>query len=339
MRVSGSRVLRSFCAAALLLAAFSAPAFAVTMSWSPVGSPGNQADPATGGLYGAVPYFYSIGTYDVTLGQYAAFLNSVATTDPYGVYNSNMLTDFATQGIKQTSLIGGSFSYAVFGNPNMPAFDVTWGDAARFANWMNNGQPHGIGEVAASTEGGSYTLNGHTDDAYLLTVTRNNGATIVLPSASEWHKAAYYDPANATYWAYPTQSNTVPSNIFSPTGTNNANFTDPDGMYYTDPVNLLTPVGAFTDSPGPFGTYDMGGDVNQWNEGNFDPYNSLLRGGSFYNTSGYLSSVALNGAIPSYVFDGLGFRLVSVPEPGCITMFVIGAGALLTWRMGKKRGH
>ena len=32
--------------------------------------------------------------------------------------------------------------------------------------------------------------------------------------------------------------------------------------------NHLTPVGAFSASPGPYGTYDMGGDVYQWNESN-----------------------------------------------------------------------
>ena len=37
---------------------------------------------------------------------------------------------------------------------------------------------------------------------------------------------------------------------------------------YTDPTNYLTPVGAFSASPGPYGTYDMGGDVLQWDEAN-----------------------------------------------------------------------
>ena len=37
---------------------------------------------------------------------------------------------------------------------------------------------------------------------------------------------------------------------------------------YTDPTNYLTPVGVFAGSPGPYGTYDMGGDVFQWNEAN-----------------------------------------------------------------------
>ena len=52
-------------------------------------------------------------------------------------------------------------------------------------------------------------------------------------------------------------SNTAPSNVLSPTGSDNANYNA--GTYnspvYTDPVNYLTPVGTFAASPGPYGTF------------------------------------------------------------------------------------
>ena len=59
----------------------------------PVGNPGNAADPATGSLYGDVNYEYSIGQYEITIGQYTEFLNAVAASDPYGLYNSSMASD------------------------------------------------------------------------------------------------------------------------------------------------------------------------------------------------------------------------------------------------------
>ncbi len=74
-----------FCAASLFALQ---PASAVTIQWSAVGDPGNAADPATGSLYGAVAYNYSIDKYEVTDSQYAAFLNAVAATDTYGLYNA-----------------------------------------------------------------------------------------------------------------------------------------------------------------------------------------------------------------------------------------------------------
>ena len=76
----------------------------------------------------------------------------------------------------------GSYNYSVaYGGSltqaqaaNYPVFDVTWGDAARFCNWLQNGQPTNLGETTGSTETGAYTLNGDTS---VLNETRNSGAT------------------------------------------------------------------------------------------------------------------------------------------------------------------
>ena len=119
--------------------------------------------------------------------------------------------------------------------------------------------------------------------------------------------------------------------MLSATGTNNANFyTSSD----TDPTNLLTPVGAFAGSPGPFGTFDMGGDLFQWNEANYDNLNEYrgLRGGGWVLNSSYLeSSNRVYGDDPTDETSSVGFRVASVPEPGSIILVVGGAIAVLIW--------
>ncbi|MEN9666381.1 MAG: hypothetical protein RLZZ326_2744, partial [Planctomycetota bacterium] len=66
-----------------------APARAgITYQQVTVGNAGNAGD--TGGTgNGAVAYDYQIGKYDVTIGQYTAFLNAVAATDTNSLYNSS----------------------------------------------------------------------------------------------------------------------------------------------------------------------------------------------------------------------------------------------------------
>ncbi len=59
----------------------------ITIPTVPIGNPGNAPD-FTG--YGSVAYEYNIGANEVTIGQYAAFLNAVAATDTFGLYNGNM---------------------------------------------------------------------------------------------------------------------------------------------------------------------------------------------------------------------------------------------------------
>ena len=137
---------------------------AVTISTVPVGNAGNPADTevmsdgTTG--YGSVSYLYRIGTTEVTNAQYVEFLNAVAASDPYALYEPAMGI-FSFGGIVRSG-VSGSFSYAVkapfstYTYDNKPVSYVTWYDAIRFANWLHNGQ--GTGD----TENGAYTLEGGT---------------------------------------------------------------------------------------------------------------------------------------------------------------------------------
>jgi formylglycine-generating enzyme len=315
-----------------LCALLAAPAVAGTISIDlvPVGDAGNAADPLTG--YGAVAYTYQMGKYDVTAAQYAVFLNSVATSgDPYGLYNPKMATDLPTYGILRTSSSSG-YSYKLKGNGNVPVFDVSWGDAARFVNWLQNGQPTGA-EGPGTTETGSYSLNGGTSNAALMAVSRNPTSTWVIPTVDEWYKAAYYKGGgmNAGYWTYPTQSNDRPSNLLSSTATNNANFFDPQNGGASDPRNLLTSVGAFAGSPGPYGTYDQGGDVWQWNE---SVYLGIARGndgGSHADSSDALARFSVTGSYPISEGPSFGFRVASVPEPSAAAMLLAAAIATIPY--------
>ena len=186
----------------------------VTIALSAVGNPGNAADPATGSLYGRVSYTFNIATYDVTLTQYSAFLNAVAQTDPYGLYNSNLASDTEVAGI-QRSGSSGSYTYSVLGDGQRPVTYVSWFDAARFSNWLNNGEPVTHAENATTTETGAYALNGATSGI----VRKSLMAQWYIPSEDEWYKAAYYDPTlnggMGGYWAYATRSNTAPGNSWS----------------------------------------------------------------------------------------------------------------------------
>ena len=79
---------------------FNMPPGQTSMQFVTVGDPGNAADTAvmddstTG--YGAVPYTYQIGKYDTTLAQYCQFLNAVAKTDTYGLFNPLLATWYPT---------------------------------------------------------------------------------------------------------------------------------------------------------------------------------------------------------------------------------------------------
>jgi hypothetical protein len=198
-------------AAASLFVTTSAIAQPVTIDWSTVGNAGNAPDPLNSndvpGI-GVVAYEYRIGTYEVTNAQYAAFLNSVAASDPNGLYNALMGSD-ARGGITRSGT-DGSYTYTT--RPNMgdkPVNFVSWFDAARMCNWMTNGQGSG------GTESGVYTLDG-VDSISAITRDLSNPNQVFIPNEDEWYKAAYHQPTDQggdtdDYWLYATQSNLVPT--------------------------------------------------------------------------------------------------------------------------------
>ncbi len=314
-----------FCAVGLC-----APAGAtvITMSWSPVGNLNNMADSSG---YGAVPYAYNIGTYDVTNSQYVAFLNSNDPTgaDPLALYNSNMSGSHGGINFDSGAPSGSMYS-VVSGNGNNPVNFVSWYDAIRFANWMDNGQPVFMTEPTAAnnaTEGGSYTLDGYTaTPSNGNAVMRNSGAMIVLPSEDEWYKAAYYNPAMSSYYLYPTSSSSTP-NASSPTSAaNSAN--------YGYAVDDLTAVGSYSGTTSPYGAFDMGGDVFQWNEASINGGRGE-RGGFFQDDAFILASSSQGFDNPTDDgFNGAGFRVASVPEPGSVLLAVIGCAGAMWLRKG-----
>ena len=170
----------------------------------------------------------------------------------------------------------------------------------------------------------------------MAAVNRNPGAAYFIPTQDEWYKSAYYKGggASAGYWKYATQSNTIPSNVLSAVGTNNANFVE---RVYTDPTNYLTPVGAFASSPSAYGTYDQTGNVFQWTEA-ISGNSRTLRGGSWEGYSSSLSSSYTNNISPSQSSYDLGFRVAAaVPEPGSLLLLVMGGAGLLFFSARRRK--
>jgi formylglycine-generating enzyme required for sulfatase activity len=304
---------------------------AVTIDLAPVGNPGNVVDSRYGG-YGSVNYTYNIGKYEVTAGQYTEFLNAVASTDTYGLYNSNMWS--STYGCKiQRSGTTGNYSYSVATNwANRPVNYVSWGDAARFANWLHNGQPTGPQNLA-TTEDGAYYLNGATSDAALLAVIRETDWKWAITSEDEWYKAAYYDGSGSTYFDYPTSSNSLPSNdLIDPDPGNNATFYD-DGYTIGGPY-YRTEVGAHENSDSPYGTFDQGGNVWEWNEAVLYGSYRCVRGGSFdsFGLDYRLHASFRGGHYPSFEYFAFGFRVSQVPEPTSILLLALGSLAVMRGR-------
>ncbi|MCP5462827.1 MAG: SUMF1/EgtB/PvdO family nonheme iron enzyme [bacterium] len=314
-------------ASALIVSASSAEA--ATFDWAIIGNPGNPDD-VHGDGYGSVGYQYSIAAKEVTTAQYVEFLNAVAATDTYGLYNTNMSSSASYQGITRS---GGSGSYEYSSNAgweNRPVVYVSWYDTLRFTNWLHNGQLTGA-QNNTTTEYGAYDMSLGTS------VVRLSGAEYWLPSEDEWYKAAYYNPVNEEYYNYATGSDTLPSRTVPSGDTGNS------ANYYDDNSHLgLLDVGAYDESESPYGTYDQNGNVWEWNEALIGS-NRGLRGGSWGSSAFTLAASFRHSTTVTTEHNGIGFRVassyiggdVAVPEPASVGLVLLSVGGLIL-RWAKK---
>jgi sulfatase modifying factor 1 len=285
-----------------------------------VGDPGNYPAVINGQSAGFVGTTFRMAKYEVTIGDYVTFLNAVATrgdganaTVVASLYDSRMATDTNVAGIARSGsgTEASPYAYSAIGDPKKPVAYVDFFSAARFANWMHNGAT-----ATADIESGAYNLAG----GFSQYVHRESGAKWWVPSQDEWFKAAYFKggPVDAGYWMFPTRSDTIPANGDG-AGMNAANFLlnavyAVTGATSLDPAqNYLTSVGTFVNSPGPYGTFDQGGNVEEWTDD--VPYimtsgaSRVTRGGA-WNSGGLNYDVdPIPTALPSDRSGKIGFRL------------------------------
>ncbi len=327
------KFLFRFSATLAVVALLATTSQAVNIDYVPVGDAGNAND-TEGGGYGSVADPYLIGTYEVTNGQYIEFLNGVATVgDPNGLYNTEMAGWYG--GIDRTGsgTAGSPWVYSEKGADanwlNRPVNYVSWYDTLRFSNWLHNGQL----ADPSTTEDGAY------DMSLGAGVVRKPGARVFLPSEDEWHKAAYYDGDNSVYYDYPTGTDTTPSNLLSNPASdpgNNANFYDGVQTGYTiGSPYYSTEIGDFENSASPYGTFDQGGNLWEWNETDIffgDGSWRGMRGGYWGLNSSSLSASARSYGHPAAEGNYVGFRVASVPEPSTIILLLTGALGFLLYR-------
>lgn len=267
---------------------------------------GHANNAAAGDGYGAVGHAYKIGKHEVTNSQYAEFLNAADADgkNPNGIYNESMGKD-PRGGITFASKAARAAKYSLRdGMGDKPVTFVSWYDAARFVNWLHNGQGGG------STEKGAYVLKENSG-----IVIKDAQAKVWIPSEDEWYKAAYFNPADASYSVYPMQGSTAPTpatadaagGISNP-GPNVANFSSGADWKKLD-GNVTTVGSAGASSASFYGTCDQGGNVSEWNDAVIKGSLRGQRGGAWFSMANSLKASSRIYFKPTFESNYTGFRV------------------------------
>ena len=99
-------------------------------------------------------------------------------------------------------------------------------------------------------------------------------------------------------------------------------------------TNPYTDVGAYSLATSPYGTFDQGGNVSEWNETRVTNLNQGVRGGSFNDNVGTLWADVRSSDVSTNENFLTGFRVATVPEP---TTMLLGALASMGMLLLRKR--
>ena len=141
-----------------------------------------------------------------------------------------------------------------------------------------------------------------------------------MPTEDEWYKAAYLMPDGSGYSQFANGKDTIPA---ADEGWNYL------GGAYNEPWN----VGTGTQEQN--GTFDMMGNVYEWNETLSGVINRGRRGGAYLFSSGLRSNARVNG--PDSEGAAVGFRVTEiVPTPSAVLLGTLGL-AVAGYRLRKRK--
>ena len=271
-----------------------------TIDFVTVGNTGNAAD-TTG--FGAVPYEYRMGTYEISQ-------DAIDKATASGMAN----------------VVAGAWT------GNQPAADIDWYEAAAFVNFLNTSSGKTVAYDLTFSNGSWSMALWSSEQAWTAGGTnlyRNKDAFYFLPSENEWYKAAYYNAAGTNYFLYPTASNTAPTAVASGTNADTAVY-----QFVSFSPAVVNAAGGLSS----YGTMGQGGNIWEMNETAFDGSNNspsesrALRGGSYPNDATRLVSSYHQATEPLDSAASIGFRVASVPEPSTYVLLLLGAGAVYCWK-------
>jgi formylglycine-generating enzyme len=206
-----------------------------------------------------------------------------------------------------------SYAYdenAYWTGAQQPTNYVSWYEAAQFCNYLTSGNKS-LGAYQLGTDGSITVNRAAAISAY--------DTAYVIPTEDEWYKAAYFKPDGSGYSLYANGQNTIPA---------------ADGWNYYGGSSIF-PWNVGTGEQEQNGTFDMMGNVCEWNETLIDGFYRGIRGWSYDSggadpTGYYLSSSGRNDCLrdPTFENDSVGFRIASVPEPATLLLFALGAFVL-----------
>lgn len=205
-----------------------------------------------------------------------------------------------------------SFAYddnTFWAGDSIPASMVSWYEAVQFCNYLTSGDK----------SQGVYLFSGNNaNPGEFLGVDRDAAGAaysriFCLPTEDEWYKAAYYTGSGYSLYANGTDVAPIAG----------------DYTNYNLAIGQPWDIGNGTMEQN--GTFNMMGNIGEWNETEFD-FVRGYRGGAYNSAHSMIMSSGHSTTTPNLEDFNIGFRVASVPEPATLALLTLGGFGLLRKR-------
>jgi len=232
-----------------------------------------------------IDYDFEMMKYEVTNAQYLTYLEEALTSG-----------DITVNGNSVTGYYGGDENY---GAGEQTFYSLGTPSGYNYARISYNGNNFQINEPSGFTAG-------EFDNHPVVYVTWYGANAFALhygmrlPTEYEWEKTA----RGNTGADYPWGEN------YGDTISDNANYYNSGDPWEsgTSPVGYFNGENNTTNSPSPYGAYDMAGNVWEWTDSWYNSSYRVLRGGAWNAGTSYLQSWVRHYAGPSTANNYGGFR-------------------------------
>ncbi len=289
---------------------------------------------------GSVGYEYRMSRLEITTGQWMEFVNTFTT-------QSDAMSFFFHEpahwgGQSDLSYDGPGRLYEL--DPSIPnaamaaVGGISWRDAARYCNWLNNGKSADVASLTTGAYDTSTWGPGPTGGSFTDAERHLPGARYWIPTLDEYLKAAHYDPNKGGegvggWWLYNNRSDTEP--VSGPPGV---------GETSAGTGDFRIPLGSYPQTASAYGLLDLSGGASEWLEDWVrygvpgEPTEDRLWDGAYIWQDPNLEpeqsrdlAYRTGGANPQLGLVTLGLRLASIPGPsagaaGLVFLVLAGGG-------------
>lgn len=255
----------------------------------------------------------------------AAFVEIEGSTGGGVTYDYSISDREVSYGDWAASGLAGGATYTNALGSAAPVVDISWHQAAQYCNWMTSGS---YTDGAYTISGGLVTGTTDRDSIDMDALVSTYNTVYVMPTQAEWKKAAYWDGSAQTLYANG-------SNTTAPVPESDAIYTRLNDSVGLNPPSSI-PWEVTEGNIEQNGTYNMTGNVWEWQEVGAGDSTVTFNGGDWFLGENFIRSTTDASDTKAGAYN-IGLRVAAIPEPGTISLMGLSTISLFMTRTIRRR--